>query len=55
MKYFAPYVGAQTLVISSLMYQHTDEARSILPLLAQKTTLFLILMITEDFTYPEKE
>ena len=30
-KYFAPYVGAQTLAIFSLMYQHTDEAHSILP------------------------
>ena len=46
-KYFAPYVGAQTLVISSTF--------NFTVLLAQKTTVFLILMITEDLTYPEKE
>ena len=28
---FESYLGAQTLAIFSLMYQHTDEARSSLP------------------------
>ena len=55
-KYSAPYVRAQMLAIFRFnVSTHGWSTFNFIVLLAQKTTLFLILMITENFTYPEKE
>ena len=37
------------------MYQYTEKARWIIFVLVWRTTFFLISMMTENFTYSEKE